>query len=103
QDATPPGAGEVTLREYLSAEITYPEPVKLGKPFTANATWKYRRVTDAASYTSQGSDSTQNIHVATSYTVDAPEIAYTYKRDRDWIITGVFEGPNGQRFRGNQL
>lgn len=103
EDATDPGEGELTLFETLKCEITYPEPVALGKPFTANARWQYRRETADNVYDHGANDSTKNIHVATSYEVNAPEVAYSYKEKGQWVVTARFEDADGKRFAGNDL
>lgn len=103
QDATPPGEGELTLKELLRAELTYPEPVALGRPFAVQAKWNYKRVTTSKIYETSGNDLTHNVHVASSYQVEAPEVVASYIKDGEWIIKARFSDKDGKPFRGSDL
>ncbi len=103
QDATPPGAGETTLKELLRAELRYPDDVALGRPFAVGAKWDYQRITTAQIYETSGNDQNENIHIASSYEIDAPEIVVSYRKDGEWIIKAQFLDKDGNLFRGGQL
>jgi hypothetical protein len=102
QDATPPGAGQLTLAETLAVELGYPEPVALGQPFAVKAAWDYKRLTDGGSFAASGNDTTQNVHVASSYQITAPEVHRRYRR-QEWVVQGQFFDGDGNSFRGSQL
>lgn len=103
EDKTPPGAGETTLAERFAVEFSYPEPVALGRPFVVGADWKYARETDANSYSYNQSDAFNNIHVASSYEVEAPEVAVRANRDLPWIVKARFRDAGSNLFKGEQL
>lgn len=103
QDDTPPGAGELTLKEMLRVEFNYPDMIALGRPFSVGADWDYKRITTASVYATSHSDVSENVHVASSYEIDAPEIVRTFVRDGEWTITGQFHDAGGELFRGSQL
>ena len=102
QDATPPAAGALTLVESLDVELGYPEPVALGKPFSVKADWEYERFTTAGSHTASSSDVTQNVHVASSYQISAPDVHPRYQK-KEWVVAGQFRNAVGELFRGSQL
>ncbi|ACG74534.1 conserved hypothetical protein [Anaeromyxobacter sp. K] len=103
QDATLPGAGELTMKELLRVELTYPEAVALGRPFAARARWDYKRATNAAIYEASGNDLNHNLHVTSSYEIDAPEVVASYAKDGEWVIKARFRDQDGNLFRGAQL
>ena len=99
----PPGAGELTQAELLQVELTYPDAVAPGRPFAVAAQWEYQRVTDANTYGTAASDLTQNVHLASSYEIDAPDVVATHVKDGEWIIRARFSDQDGKLFRGSQL
>lgn len=103
QDATPPAAGETTLREIFEMELRYLESVALGRPFSIGALWKYTRITDGATYSHSAEDVNKNIHVATSYKVTAPEFAVRDNSDLFWIVKAEFSDAKGNLFKGADL
>lgn len=103
QDATLPGGGELTLKELLNVKLSYPDDVALGRPFAVGAEWDYKRITTTQIYEASGSDINHNIHVASSYQIDAPEIVTSYMKDGEWIIKAQFHDKDGNLFRGSQL
>jgi hypothetical protein len=103
QDATLPGTGELTLKEFLNVELNYPDAIALGRPFAVGAKWNYKRITNAQIYEASSSDLTQNVHIASSYEIDAPEIATSYIKDGEWIIKARFRDQDGNLFKGSQL
>lgn len=103
QDATPPGAGELTVKELLNVEASYPDPVALGRPFAVAAKWDYKRITTAQIYETSNSDLNHNVHVASSYQIDAPEVAASYIKRGEWIVKARFQDKDGNLFKGSQL
>ncbi len=103
QDATPPADGELTVKELLNVQLNYPDPVALGRAFAVEAKWHYRRITTNKIYEASNSDITQNIHIASSYQIDAPEVASSYKKDGQWTIKAQFRDKAGDLFKGSQL
>lgn len=103
QDKTPPGDDETTLLERFRVEFAYPEPLALGRPFVVEADWKYDRITDADTYAHGQQDAHNNVHVATSYEVTAPEVAIRSNPDLPWIIEARFQDADGNLFTGDQL
>lgn len=103
QDATPPGEGEVTVKEFLRTEFRYPESIIPGAPFSAGCKWKYKRITDKAEYEASGDDLNQNTHVLTNYAISAPDVVRSYEKKGEWVIRARFEGKDGKLFRGPEL
>ncbi|MFD2189635.1 hypothetical protein [Pistricoccus aurantiacus] len=103
QDATLPSAGELTHKELMRIEFGYPEPIALGKPFAVRAQWHYKRVTDQAVYEASADDLNHNIHVASSYDIQAPEIARSFVKDGEWTIKARFADQGGKSFKGTDL
>lgn len=102
QDHTSPAGGELTLEERLALELFYPEPVALGKPFATGLKWEYSRVTTGASYSYGDTDTGTNVHVASSYEIEAPEVVYRAKRE-PFLIKGRFRDADGRLFTGGDL
>jgi len=103
QDATPPGAAELTLKELLNIEFSYPDAVALGRPFAVGAKWDYKRITTTQLYETSGSDLTQNVHIASSYHIDAPDVVHSYIKDGEWTIKATFHDKDDKLFKGSQL
>ncbi|MCJ8166064.1 hypothetical protein MKJ04_14550 [Pontibacter sp. E15-1] len=102
QDNTVPAPGELTLSESVKMLFRYPEPVTLGKPFSAGLDWTYTRVTTGNTYTFDASDTNQNIHVLSKYEISAPEVVRTYKRE-PFLVEAKFFDQGGQQLKGNAL
>jgi hypothetical protein len=102
QDNTPPNAGEITLAERVDAQLSYLEPVALGKPFAVDVKWTYERTTNADTYTFSVSETQHNVHVLSEYQLDAPDVVVTYKDER-FVIRGRFIDRDGQAMRGGAL
>ena len=102
QEHTSPAAGELTIQERLQLECTYPEPVRLGTPFTTGLKWDYTRVTTGASYTFSASDSKKNTHILSRYEIDAPNVIRRYQHEL-FIIRGRFFDATGQLITGDNL
>ena len=102
QEHTLPAETELTTQERLHLEATYPEPVALGKPFTADLKWEYTRVTTGQSYTFAANDSKKNLHTLSRYEIDAPNIVRRYQR-QPFVIKGRFFDENGQLVTGDEL
>jgi hypothetical protein len=103
QDATPPDTGEITMKEVLKVELSYPDAVALGRPFRVGAKWDYMRVTSAQIYQTSSNDLNQNIHIASSYQIEATDIVSSYIKDGEWTIKARFRDKDGNFFRGEQL
>lgn len=103
RDKTPPGPGEITLKENFAFELIYNEPVTLGKPFSVTAKWQYTRTTDKATYTHEQTDTNQNIHVLKNYQVTAPEFAVRDNPDIFWIVKARFTAADDKLFKGSDL
>lgn len=102
QDHTPPGPGERTLAERLSAELTFPEAVVLGKPFAVGARWKYQRTTTAHEYQYAANDVHQNVHVLSRYEITAPAVNRAYEEEA-WIVQARFWDAQGKLMTGAEL
>lgn len=102
QDNTPPNAGEVTLSETVNAQLSFVEPVALGKPFAVDVKWKYVRTTNANTYTFVVDETQHNVHVLSKYEIDAPDVVVTYKDER-FIIRARFFDKDQQLMRGGSL
>jgi hypothetical protein len=102
QDHTPPGPGELTLAESMYAELEFPEPVVLGKPFAVRATWQYKRITNSQEYQFAAQDVHQNTHVLSRYEITAPDVVFE-AQERTWIVQGRFWDANGKLMTGADL
>jgi hypothetical protein len=69
QAATPPGGGELTTVEHVTASWTYLDPPLAGTPYRTGVRWNYRRVTTVRSYSYSVSETQQHIHVTKNVTV----------------------------------
>ena len=90
------------LQARLHLEVTYPEPVALGRPFTADLKWEYTRVTTGQSYTFAANDSRKNLHTLSRYEIDAPNVVRRYQH-QPFVIKGRFFDENGQLVTGDLL
>jgi hypothetical protein len=102
QDNTLPLPGELTTAEKLHVDLSYPEPVALGRPFAVEADWKYTRVTTGNTYTFAAQDTTQNVHVLSSYKIQAPDVVYRYQGG-SFVVRAQFFDKEGEQLRGEQL
>jgi hypothetical protein len=101
QEATPPGAGELTLSESVRLQVDYVAPPSPGRRFPIAGKWRYTRTTDAAVYEYETRDERENIHWLASYEVDAPAV-----HDRSsgpLVIRGRFSRPDGSVYRSGEL
>ena len=80
----------------------YPEPVALGKPFSASLKWTYERVTTGSTYSFSANDKNQNIHVLSSYSITAPEVVHRYKKE-PFLIKAKFFDKDKKLLKGGQL
>jgi hypothetical protein len=103
RDATPPGAGEVTVSESFEMEVDYVEPVTLGKAFAVTGKWTYVRTTDKTTYTHSATDNNRNIHVTSSYEITAPEFVVRDNPDLFWIVKAKLFDADGNLFHGGNL
>ena len=103
QDSTSPGEGELTLQEFLSVELSYPDPIALGRRFSVGADWTYKRYTTGGVYETSSSDVNENEHIASSYHIEAPEVAASYIRDGEWTIKAQFRDEDDNLFKGSDL
>ena len=62
QEATPPGAGELTTSERVRLKIDYTEPPRLGHPFKIAGGWRYDRTTKGGAYSFEAQDERENLH-----------------------------------------
>jgi hypothetical protein len=107
QDHTPPGAGEITIKENLITKVKYVETIEFGKPFKVGVDWKYERVTKdmggtEKSYTYSESVVNANVHLLSRYEVNAPDVIRVYKKE-PFIVRASFYGENDRLFEGSQL
>jgi len=101
QDATPPGAGELTLSESVQLSVNYVAPPNLGVKFPIEGKWEYTRTTTGGTYRFSAADQRENLHWIDSYEVDAPVV-----HDRlqgPLIVRARFRKPGGQFLRGSEL
>lgn len=102
-DNTPPAnSNETTLGEELELVYTYLEPLELGKPFKVQGDWKYVRTTDASTYSHSQTDTTANVHLLSTYEINAKDVVLVYKRER-FVIEAKFYDADNKLFKGNQL
>ena len=103
QDNTPPGAGEMTVRERLEG-VMYPDgAVEFGQPFPAIASWRYTRDTSSGSRTFEVRRETNaNVHLLREYRVIAPDVVRLYRKER-FRVTAEFLDLTGERVRGGRL
>jgi hypothetical protein len=102
QDHTRPGPDELTIAESLYAELTFPVPVVLGKPFAVSTRWKYKRITTGGEYHHAANDMHQNVHVLSRYEIAAPKVNHAYE-DEAWIIQARFWDAKGKLMTGAEL
>lgn len=102
QDATPVGAGVMTVGERLEVEYKYGDPIALGRPFKVGAKWEYTRFTTAGTFTFAATDETANVHTLSKYEITAPDVIRTYKRDL-FIVKARFLDADDKAFFGGQL
>lgn len=101
QEATPPGAGELTLSEQVRLKIEYVEPPNLGRRFRIAGKWDYARTTTSKTYNHQAADKRENLHWLKSYEIQVPTV-----HDRmsgPLIVAGRFQQPSGKYYKGNGL
>jgi hypothetical protein len=102
QDHTPVAAGILTLAEKLHVQLSYGEPVALGKPFKVGAKWEYQRLTTGGTFSYAATEEHANIHTLSRYEITAPDVVRTYKRER-FIVKGRFYDADKRLFTGSQL
>ncbi|WP_436927771.1 choice-of-anchor X domain-containing protein [Halosimplex amylolyticum] len=102
QDNTDPSAGEQTTSERLDAEISYGEPIALGRPFAADVKWTYTRQTTGGTYTHSVSETNTNQHVLSRYEIRAPDVVDTGQRD-PFVVEAEFFDEDGNQVTGDEL
>jgi hypothetical protein len=102
QDKTVPAPGAFTLSEELTVELSYGEPIALGRPFTVGAKWEYRRITTAGVLTYSTSESNANIHTLSRYDIVAKDVVLAYRKER-WTVEASFFDEDGKQFFGSRL
>jgi hypothetical protein len=102
QDHTAPGPGELTIAESLYAELEFPEPVVLGRPFAVGTRWKYKRTTTAREYHYTAHGVHRNVHVLSKYEIAAPDINHAF-REEPWIVRARFWDAEGELMTGAEL
>ena len=71
QEHTLPAATELTTHERLHLEVTYPEPVALGRPFTADLNGNTRALRRSVVYVRRERQQ-ENLHTLSRYEIYAP-------------------------------
>lgn len=107
QESTPPGPGEVTVRENLAAKLEYLEPIVPGTPFRVGIDFTYRRTTvDAAGaervYAHAEQTAPANTHLLSRYEVDTRDVVRTVQ-DPIWVVKARFFDGNDVMLRGPDL
>lgn len=101
QEATPPGAGELTMAESVRLEIDYVAPPSPGVRFPIAGKWFYRRTTSGGTYDFGATDERENLHWLASYEVQVPA---THDRlSGPLVVRARFEKPDGPRYAGSEL
>lgn len=101
QEATVPGAGEMTLAETVRAAIDYPEAPNAGVPYAVEVRWTYIRTTDVAAYEHSVEETNNNEHLLDHLEVDAP--AQIVHFSPPFIIRARPYKDGTTRYRGDQL
>ncbi|HEX3763186.1 MAG TPA: hypothetical protein VHW23_31045 [Kofleriaceae bacterium] len=102
QAHTPPGPGKLTVAERMYAELSFREPVVLGKPFAVATRWAYTRTTTASEHQYATHDVHQNVHVLSRYEVAAPDLNHAF-REEPWICRARFWDADGEPMTGPEL
>lgn len=116
QENTIPSDGELTIAEQVNMSIGYPEAIIPGQSYAVDADWEYTRMTTGDSYTYSVTETPNNQHTLSTYTVDAPREIKRYNNEKFEIEAGFYDdrgnpldddlfvfclllGPNGQILR----
>lgn len=114
QEATPPGAGLLTVAERVVAEWVMLDPPNAGEPYATDVKWTYERTTTAGTVGYSVSEIQTNVHTAGPVEVEAPQVVQAFSplwvrakfhRDDDSLFHGtelysfaVFQAPQGLNF-----
>lgn len=100
QEATPPAAGEMTVGERVVAKWRLSDAPNAGKPYPAEVSFTYQRITTGATYTFALSETQTNIHVAGEVEVESPATVNAFK---PLWLRARFQKVDGGYFRGTEL
>jgi hypothetical protein len=101
QEATPPGAGELTTGESVHAKFGYAAPPQAGTPFAVEVAWEYARTTSASSYAHSVAETVTNEHLLDHVKVDAP--AQVTSLEDEFIIRARFLRDARKAYAGPDL
>jgi len=100
QEARPPAQGELTVGERVVAKWSLPEAPNAGKPYPANVSWTYERITTGATYTYSVTETQTNVHVAGDVEVDTPAVVHAFT---PLWVRAKFQKQGGGYFTGTDL
>lgn len=101
QEATNPGPGELTTGESVKVQMKFTEPPKAGKAYPVHVEWKYKRQTNANSYTHAVEETRTNIHVVATVEMDAPATVKAFVEP--FAFSARFMKEDGKPFVGDTL
>lgn len=101
QEATPPGAGELTTSESVHATFAYAAPPQAGTPFAVEVAWEYARTTSASSYTHAVAEKVTMEHLLDHVKVDAP--AQVTSLEDEFTIRARFVRDGAEAYAGSDL
>jgi hypothetical protein len=102
QEATPPGAGELTVAEKVEATFTYPGGApNAGVAYPVHIVWKYERTTNARVYTHEAEETPTNTHVSDGVILDVPATHHAFAKPL--VIKARFMRKGGKLFAGEDL
>jgi hypothetical protein len=100
QEATPPGAGELTTAERVVASWSLPDAPNAGAPYVADVEWEYTRTTTASTYSHSVSETQTNVHVADKVEIETPPTVVAF--NPLWV-RARFHKQDGSLFSGTDL
>ena len=99
-EARPPAQGELTVGERVVAKWSLPEAPNAGKPYPANVSWTYERITTGATYTYSVTETQTNVHVAGDVEMDTPAVVHAFA---PLWVRAKFQKQGGGYFTGTDL
>ncbi len=102
QEATPPGAGEITQVEKVDVVFAYPDgPPNAGVAYPVDVKWEYERITDKASYTHSVQEQQVNIHVCDGVEIHAPATHHAF--EKPLVFRARFQKQGADWYKGDEL
>ena len=92
KNTEPDGKDETTKKEEVDVRVEYPEKPVVGKPYTAEVKWTYRRTTNVKTYAFKYVGKVKNTHS----TGKSPKVRIKYDRTAGgYVITARSSRPKG--------